>query len=46
MANNLNPYEYFEPLLKVIPEHMEDTDLSFLKELLPYSPTVPENIRK
>ena len=45
-ANNLKPYEYFEHLLTVIPEHMEDTDRSFLEELLPWSPTLPENIRK
>ena len=45
-ANNLKPYEYFEHLLTVIPEHMEDTDCSFLEELLPWSPALPENIRK
>ena len=45
-ANNLNPYEYFKRLLTVIPEHMEDTDRSFLEELLPWSPALPENIRK
>ena len=45
-ANNLKPYEYFEYLLTVIPEHMEDTDTKFLDELLPWSETLPENIRK
>ena len=45
-ANNLKPYEYFEHLLTVIPEHMEDTDRSFLEELLPWSPALPKNIRK
>ncbi len=45
-ANNLKPYEYFKHLLTVIPEHMEDTDRSFLEELLPWSPALPENIRK
>lgn len=45
-ANNLKPYEYFEYLLSVIPEHMEDTDISFLENLLPWSETLPENIRK
>ena len=45
-TNNLKPYEYFEHLLTVIPEHMEDTDRSFLEELLPWSPALPENIRK
>ena len=41
-ANNLKPYEYFEHLLTVIPEHMEDTDRSFLEELLPWSPALPD----
>ena len=45
-ANNLNPYEYFKRLLTVIPEHMEDTDRSFLEELLPWSPELLESIRK
>lgn len=45
-ANNLNPYEYFKHLLTVIPEHMEDTDRSFLEELLPWSPALLESIRK
>lgn len=45
-ANNLKPYEYFEYLLSVIPEHMEDTNTSFLENLLPWSETLPENIRK
>ena len=45
-ANNLKPYEYFEYLLTVIPEHMEDTDTGFLEELLPWSKALPENIRK
>lgn len=45
-ANNLKPYEYFEYLLTVIPEHMEDADSSFLEDLLPWSPKLPENIRK
>lgn len=45
-ANNLNPYEYFKRLLTVILEHMEDTDRSFLEELLPWSPALLESIRK
>ena len=45
-ANNLKPYEYFEYLLSVIPEHMEDTDTVFLEDLLPWSESIPENIRK
>lgn len=45
-ANNLKPYEYFEYLLSVIPEHMEDTDRNFLEDLLPWSEKLPEYIRK
>ena len=45
-ANNLKPYEYFEHLLSVIPEHMEDTNTKFLEDLLPWSEALPENIRK
>ena len=45
-ANNLKSYEYFEHLLTVISEYMEDTDRKFLEELLPWLPALPENIRK
>ena len=45
-ANNLKPYEYFEYLLTQIPAHMEDTDRSFLEDLLPWSPKLPAYIRK
>ena len=45
-ANNLKPYEYFNHLLEVIPQHMEETDRSFLEDLLPWSEKLPENIRK
>ena len=45
-ANNLKPYEYFEYLLTEIPKHMDKTDRSFLDDLLPWSPNLPENIRK
>ena len=45
-ANNLKPYEYFEYLLTEIPKHMDDTDRSFLDDLLPWSEKLPENIRK
>lgn len=45
-ANILKPYEYFEYLLSVIPEHMEDTDQSFLEDLLPWSEKLPEYTRK
>lgn len=45
-ANNLKPYEYFEYLLSVIPEHMDDTAKNFLEDLLPWSEKLPEYIRK
>lgn len=45
-ANDLKPYEYFEYLLTEIPKHMEDTELSFLEKLLPWSEDLPVNIRK
>lgn len=45
-ANNLKPYEYFEYLLTEIPKHMDDTERSFLDDLLPWSEKLPDNIRK
>ena len=45
-ANNLKPYDYFEYLLTEIPKHMDDTDRSFLEDLLPWSPKLPDNCRK
>ena len=41
-ANSLNVYQYFELLLSEIPKHMNDTDLSFIEELLPWSTGVQE----
>lgn len=45
-ANNLKPFDYVQYLLEEIPKHMEATDRSFLKNLLPWSQTLPEEIRK
>ena len=45
-ANNLKPYDYFEYLLTEIPKHPDDTDRSFLDDLLPWSPSFPANCRK
>lgn len=45
-ANNLKPFDYVQYLLEEIPKHMEATDRSFLKKLLPWSQTLPEEIRK
>ncbi len=45
-ANNLKPYDYFEYLLTEIPKHLDDTDRSFLDDLLPWAPGLPANCRK
>lgn len=45
-ANNLKPYEYFNYLLTEIPEHMDDTDRSFIEKLLPWSDDLPAECRK
>ena len=47
-ANGLKPYNYFEYLLTELPKHMKENskDMSFLDELLPWSKTLPESIRK
>ena len=39
-ANMLNTFEYFNLLLTEVPQHMEDKDLHFLDDLLPWSPRV------
>lgn len=45
-ANNLKPYNYFEYLLTEIPKHMDDRDVSFCENLLPWSEKLPEECRK
>ena len=45
-ANSLKPYDYFEYLLEEIPKHMEDKNRSFLDQLLPWAPELPDRIRK
>lgn len=39
-ANMINTFEYFNLLLTEIPQHMDDKDLRFLDDLLPWSPKV------
>ena len=39
-ANMINTFEYFNLLLTEIPQHMDDKDLRFLDDLLPWSPRV------
>lgn len=45
-ANQLKPFDYVQYLLEEIPQHMEDTDYSFLEDLLPWSEKLPAEIRK
>ena len=39
-ANMINTFEYFNLLLTEIPRHMDDKDLRFIDDLLPWSPRV------
>ncbi|SDB57574.1 Transposase [Pseudobutyrivibrio sp. YE44] len=41
-ANGLNTYQYFELLLSEIPKHMEDNNLNFLNDLMPWSKSVQQ----
>lgn len=45
-ANKLKPYDYFKYFLESIPKHMDDKNLDFLDDLLPWSPKLPESCRK
>ena len=45
-ANDLNIYNYFKHLLTEIPKHMDDTELSFLNSLVPWSKQLPAECRK
>lgn len=45
-ANNLKPYNYFMHVLEEIPKHMDDTNLDFLDDLLPWSQALPEDCKK
>ena len=45
-ANNLKPYECFKYLLSVIPEHLYDTDRSFMDKPLSWSDELPSGCRK
>ena len=41
-ANNLNPFRYLDHVLTVLKDHQDDTDYSFIEELLPWSEQLPE----
>ena len=45
-ANDLKPYNYVQYLLEEIPKHLNDTNCSFLENLLPWSENLPAEIRK
>ena len=45
-ANKLKIYAYLKHLLTEIPKHMDDTNLDFLEDLLPWSENLPEECRK
>lgn len=45
-ANNLKIYEYLKYLLEKIPEHMDDANLEFIDDLLPWSESLPDCCRR
>ena len=45
-ANRLNIYEYLKHLLTEIPKHMDDTNMGFLEDLLPWAKKLPEECHK
>ena len=45
-ANKLKIYEYLKHLLTEIPKQMDDTNMDFLEDLLPWSETLPEECHK
>ncbi|MGN1156663.1 MAG: transposase domain-containing protein, partial [Agathobacter sp.] len=45
-ANKLKIYEYLKHLLTEIPKHMDDTNMDFLEDLLPWSENLPEDCHK
>ena len=49
-ANQINTYKYFELLLSELPNHMNDTDLRFIDDLMPWSPRIqrecPSHLKK
>ncbi|MBR1476747.1 MAG: transposase domain-containing protein [Lachnospiraceae bacterium] len=45
-ANGIRVYDYLEYLLTEIPEHMDDNNLDFLEDLMPWSDKLPERCRR
>lgn len=44
-ANHLHPFRYLEFLLENLKEHQDDTDRTFIDDLLPWSQKLPEKCR-
>jgi len=45
-ANNLRIYKYLKHLLTEIQKHMDDTNMDFLEDLLPWLEKLPEKYLK
>ena len=45
-ANRLKPYEYLKFLLEEVSQNQNESDLSFLDALLPWSDTIPAICKK
>ena len=45
-ANKLKIYEYLKHLLTEIPKHMDETNMDFLEDLLPWSKKLPAECHK
>ena len=44
-ANQLHPFRYLEFLLEILKEHQDDTDRTFIDDLLPWSQKLPDKCR-
>jgi transposase len=44
-ANGLHPYNYLSHLLEMMPSHMSSISRDFIKDLLPWSETLPDKCR-
>lgn len=45
-ANNIKVYGYLNYLLEELPKHMGDSNQTFLDDLVPWSKTLPDEIKK
>ena len=44
-SNHLHPFHYLEYLLEILKENQDDTDRTFIDDLLPWSPKLPDSCR-